>query len=108
MDALTAAVHVLSPESAPELQEAMGRLEAEVIARGARLVVVDSIAALLRAEYGRERLTERQALLGQQAATLKAIAVRRRRRGRAAAARCGDHPARRPRRRRRDCASRSW
>ena len=49
-------------------------LEATIIERGAKLVIIDSIAALLRAEFGRDQVGERQALLGQQASRLKLLA----------------------------------
>jgi DNA repair protein RadA len=50
-------------------------LEATIEARDVKLVVIDSIAALLRLDYqGRELVAERQELLGRQAAALKFLA----------------------------------
>jgi hypothetical protein len=52
-------------------------LEATIEAREVRLVVIDSIAALLRLDFqGREGMGERQELLGRQAAALKLLAER--------------------------------
>jgi RecA/RadA recombinase len=62
-----------APAAAARLQG----LEATISAREVKLVVIDSIAALLRLDFqGRERLGERQELLGQQAAALKLLAER--------------------------------
>jgi RAD51-like protein 1 len=73
-EALARNVVLFSPASSAELQQRLESLEATIIERGARLVIVDSIAALVRSEFGRERLVERQALLGEQAARLKVLA----------------------------------
>jgi len=63
-DALAARVLVVAPAGAPELLALLQGLEAAVIERGVRLVVVDSIAALARAGFGAAQLPERQQALG--------------------------------------------
>ncbi len=63
-DALAARVLVVAPAGAPELLSLLQGLEAAVIERGVRLVVVDSIAALARAGFGAAQLPERQQALG--------------------------------------------
>jgi RAD51-like protein 1 len=100
VEALTRAVMVITPASAQELLTSLEGLEGMIIERGAKLVVVDSVAgalglltwhvrmcadvgamhvlvcaaALVRAEFGRGQLAQRQAALGAQAARLKALA----------------------------------
>jgi len=71
---LTRGVTVFTPSTSSELLQRLEGLEAVIIERAAKLVIVDSVAALVRAEYGRERLVERQALLGEQASRLKQLA----------------------------------
>ena len=63
-----------------ELRAALNALDDQVPRRGARLVVLDSVAALLRAELGagRQAARERAELVGLQAAALKALAERHR------------------------------
>lgn len=47
----------------------------QIAERGIKLVIVDSVAALVRSEYGdKDKLLERQELLGRQAASLKRLA----------------------------------
>eukprot|EP00884_Botryococcus_braunii_P018602 jgi/Botrbrau1/5425/Bobra.182_1s0027.1 len=67
-------VLVINPESATDLLARLQGLETLVISKSVVLVVVDSIAALARTDFGREQLSERQQLLGQQAAALKYVA----------------------------------
>ena len=67
-------VHYLHLTSSRALMAALDQLESLVIEQGIRLVVLDSAAALVRKEYGRDNIAERQRLLGQQAAVLKRIA----------------------------------
>lgn len=54
--ALTRSVVVYSPTSTTELVARLDALEATIIERGAKLVIIDSIAALLRAEFGRDQV----------------------------------------------------
>lgn len=74
VEALTRGVVLYTPTSGAELLARLDGLEAVIIERGAKLVIVDSIAALMRSEFGREKLVERQALLGAQASKLKQLA----------------------------------
>jgi RAD51-like protein 1 len=109
LEALTRGVVVFTPTTSAELLARLDGLEKLIIERGAKLVVVDSIAgasraacacwndrmellltcmcvssafvhlhtpplALMRSEYGREQLAERQTALGQQASRLKQLA----------------------------------
>ena len=50
------------------------KLEASVRHHGASLVIIDSIAAILRAEFGYRELSQRQSFVGEQATQLKLIA----------------------------------
>ena len=67
-------LHYLSLSTTRALMEALEQLEGLIIEHGIRLVVLDSAAALVRKEYGRDALAERQRLLGQQASLLKRLA----------------------------------
>ncbi|BBN03918.1 RAD51-like protein 1 [Marchantia polymorpha subsp. ruderalis] len=67
-------VLVLHPSSVNDLMESLRALEKAIIERSARLIVIDSVAALLQSEYGRDRIIERQEMLGQQATILKFLA----------------------------------
>lgn len=59
------------------LEQMLAALPALVVQRGIVLVLVDSIAALLRSDMSeRSQLLERQQLLGRQAAALKQLAER--------------------------------
>ena len=71
---LTRNVAVFSPGTSAELVALIGSLESLIIERAAKLVIIDSMAALMRADFSRERLVERQAVLGEQAARLKRLA----------------------------------
>ena len=61
---------------ATDLLDRIRGLESSVIDYRVRLIIVDSAAAGVRADFGPENLAARQALLGEQAAILKAIAER--------------------------------
>lgn len=71
-----ARVLVQRVHSTTELLGVLGRLEEVISQHGVRLVVVDSVAALARVEFGRDNLQQRQEALGQQAARLKYLAER--------------------------------
>ena len=71
---LTRNVAVFSPANATDLGNLIQSLESLIIERAAKLVIIDSIAALMRADFARERLIERQAMLGEYAARLKRLA----------------------------------
>lgn len=71
---LTRNVAVFSPGTSAELVALIGSLESLIIERAAKLVIVDSMAALMRADFSKDRLVERQAVLGEQAARLKRLA----------------------------------
>ena len=73
---LTSRVLVLTPSTLSEILQRLNGLEEALIDHGVRLLVVDSMAALARAEFGHGQLTRRQELLGQIAAVLKRKAER--------------------------------
>jgi len=65
--ALTEAVMVIAPQSSGDLMHRLSGMESAVIDRGVKLVVLDSVAALARSEYGRDELVQRQDMLGRRA-----------------------------------------
>jgi len=67
-------VIVTTTRSAAELTDRLRQLSSAVIDRGVRLVVVDSIASHMRADFGPESVAQRQALLAEQAGLLKRLA----------------------------------
>jgi len=73
VEALVRGVVLLTPSSSADLLSRLEGLEATIIELNVRLVIIDSIAALARSEGG-GRLADRQALLGEQASRLKALA----------------------------------
>jgi RAD51-like protein 1 len=73
---LTSRVLVLTPSTLSEILQRLNGLEEALIDHGVRLLVVDSMAALARAEFGRGQLQQRQELLGQIASVLKQQAER--------------------------------
>lgn len=73
---LTGKVLVLTPSTLSEILQRLNGLEEALIDHGVRLLVVDSVAALARAEFGRGQLVQRQELLGQIASVLKQQAER--------------------------------
>ena len=76
VEALTSRVLVLTPSTLSEMLQRLNGLEEALIDHGVRLLVVDSMAALARAEFGRGQLARRQELLGQIASVLKQHAER--------------------------------
>ena len=62
-------VHTVS--SCEELTDTIERLESLVVEHGCKLVLLDSIAALARQEFGWKNIAQRQSLLGRQSAILK-------------------------------------
>jgi RecA/RadA recombinase len=73
-DSIGSHLHYFRVSSTAELMKLLGQLEVLVIEHGIRLVVLDSAAALVRKEFGRESMLERQRVLAKQAALLKRIA----------------------------------
>mmetsp|Transcript_13067 Transcript_13067/g.15767 ORF Transcript_13067/g.15767 Transcript_13067/m.15767 type:complete len:505 (+) Transcript_13067:671-2185(+) len=69
--ALSSQVLVVNPPSSDAMHQHLTDLETTVIKKNIKLIIVDSIAALLRAEFSSANLIQRQELLGQQAARLK-------------------------------------
>ena len=67
-------VLVKSPESSAKLLELLEGLESSIIDHGIKLIIIDSIASLARADFGAKDVMERQKLLGQQASRLKYLA----------------------------------
>jgi RAD51-like protein 1 len=74
IESLGKRVLVHYPQSSGELLDNLNHLEAQIIDHGVRLVLVDSIASLVRSEYGKGQTVQRQEMLGQQAARLKFLA----------------------------------
>ena len=75
---LTEKILVLTPSTLSETLQRLSGLEEALIDHAVRLLVVDSVAALARAEFGtgRGQLARRQELLGQIASVLKQQAER--------------------------------
>ena len=76
LERLTAKVLVLTPSTLSEILQRLNGLEEALIDHGVRLLVVDSMACLARAEFGRGQVAQRQELLGQIASVLKQQAER--------------------------------
>ncbi|KAL0050684.1 hypothetical protein WJX82_005123 [Trebouxia sp. C0006] len=74
IQSLTEHILVVNPDSSEALVGHIKALEASIIDHNVKLVVVDSIAALARSEFSRDKIVDRQQLLGQQAAILKSLA----------------------------------
>jgi RAD51-like protein 1 len=62
--ALTNRIVILTPRSSAELLERLEAMDAVVTDRNVRLIIIDSIAALPRAEYSNSRTVERQEVCG--------------------------------------------
>ena len=83
LEALTRSVVLFTPTTSSELLARLESLEAVIIERAAKLVIVDSVAALVRADGGslaggassREGREARAATLGAQATRLKQLRV---------------------------------
>jgi len=71
---LAQAVEVWVVSSARDLEERLASLEEVVLRRRVSLVVVDSIAAAVRRDFGPRDVVQRQAWLGKEAAGLKTLA----------------------------------
>ena len=67
-------VQVFTVRSSAELLDTLQKLRSMMPVHRTRLVVVDSVAALARQEFGADALIARQDLLAQQAALLKSLA----------------------------------
>ena len=76
--ALTEKILVLTPSTLSETLQRLSGLEEALVDHAVRLLVVDSVAALARAEFGvgRGQIARRQELLGQIASVLKRQAER--------------------------------
>ena len=76
--ALTEKILVLTPSTLSETLQRLSGLEEALVDHAVRLLVVDSVAALARAEFGtgRGQIARRQELLGQIASVLKQQAER--------------------------------
>lgn len=72
--ALMLAVTVFRVKTTAELVERCADLQATVIEKGARLVVVDSVASPVRASHDRNSLPQRQEQLSELSASLKRLA----------------------------------
>ena len=67
-------VLVRSPSDSTELLYILENLQGSIIDYNIKLIIVDSIAALVRSEFGTNKMAERQKLLGKQASCLKFLA----------------------------------
>jgi RAD51-like protein 1 len=72
--ALLTRVLVIAPDSSAELLHVLESLEATIIDHHVKLIIIDSVAALARAEHAAGGIAERQRNLGQQASRLKYLA----------------------------------
>lgn len=73
-DAILGAVTVVRAKDSAELRSLVDDVEAAVARSGARLVVIDSIAALARRDFDQSTLRERQGELSRLASSLKHVA----------------------------------
>ena len=73
-DALAARVAVHQPTGWAEYAECLGELEGELLERPAALLVVDSVAAPVRAHFGKTEFAERASALAEQATLFKRLA----------------------------------
>lgn len=71
VSALARRVQVITPMSLSDLGKRLAALEEAIIDHKVRLVIIDSVAHLARAEFGREKVVQRQSVLGAVASTLK-------------------------------------
>ncbi|KAL3147194.1 DNA repair protein RAD51 [Trebouxia sp. C0010 RCD-2024] len=71
---ITERILVVNPGSSEALISHIKALEGSIIDHNIKLVLVDSIAALARSEFSRDKVVDRQQMLGQQAAILKSLA----------------------------------
>ncbi|DBB01626.1 TPA: DNA repair protein RAD51 [Trebouxia sp. C0004] len=74
IQSLTEHILVVHPDSSEALVGHIKALESSIIDHNVKLVLVDSIAALARSEFSRDKIVDRQQILGQQAAILKSLA----------------------------------
>lgn len=72
VNALVRRVQIVTPTSLTDLAKRLEALEEAIIDHKVRLVIIDSVAHLARAEFGgREKVVQRQSVLGAIASTLK-------------------------------------
>jgi RAD51-like protein 1 len=72
LEALTRRVQVVTPTSLSDLVKRLEAMEEAIIDHKVKLVIIDSVAHLARAEFGgREKIVARQSALGAVASTLK-------------------------------------
>eukprot|EP00210_Caulerpa_lentillifera_P003395 g3239.t1 len=69
-------IFIVRPDTTNGLKEFISGLEKIITDKDIRLVVIDSIAAILRAEYGPEEILARQDVVAHQASHLKFIATK--------------------------------
>ena len=55
-------MQVITPTSLSDLGKRLDALEEAIIDHNVRLVIIDSVAHLARAEFGRERVVQRQSV----------------------------------------------
>lgn len=67
-------VLVKSPKNSAELLFILENLQSSVIDYNIKIIIIDSIAALVRSEFGTQDIADRQKLLGKQASCLKFLA----------------------------------
>jgi RAD51-like protein 1 len=67
-------VLVKVPESSATLLQMLQTLQSAIIDHGIKLLIIDSIAALARSDFGPRDMADRQRLLGRQASSLKFLA----------------------------------
>lgn len=65
---------IIKPDNSAQLMQSFQELGSKVQASRASLVIIDSIAAILRADFGHSEIIQRQNFVGEQASQLKHIA----------------------------------
>ncbi|KAG0614936.1 hypothetical protein M758_5G002000 [Ceratodon purpureus] len=74
LEQLATRVLLVQPSTVAELMLRLQGLEESIRQHGVRLLVIDSVAALVQSEYGYDRIIQRQEILGKQASILKHLA----------------------------------
>ncbi|CAI5478692.1 unnamed protein product [Closterium sp. Yama58-4] len=74
MEQLLSRILLVQPVSSAELLDRIANLHTSLAGNSTRLIIIDSIAALVRIEFGADNLIQRQQLLSHQASKLKYLA----------------------------------
>ncbi|CAI5996271.1 unnamed protein product, partial [Closterium sp. NIES-64] len=74
MEQLLSRILLVQPVSSAELLDRIANLHTSLAGNSTRLIIIDSIAALVRIDFGADNLIQRQQLLSHQASKLKYLA----------------------------------